>query len=228
MAAVLALDFDDTLVLNNVTHLLFERFATPAWRDADAAYREGRMSVEESNAAAFAAIDIDISREAMVAFVLDVAEVRPGLLELVDWAHWHGWQVVVVSNGFDIAVDAVLDRLGLDRIARHCGRTRRSYRWQVRYQSPRGIEVRERFKVAYVASFLGAGDFVAYAGDGASDVEAASMAHAVFARSTLLDRLSGARDRVYPFATFHDVAAVLDREGAAWLESFSSTTAAED
>jgi 2,3-diketo-5-methylthio-1-phosphopentane phosphatase len=227
VAAVLSLDFDDTIVTNNVTHLLFERFAGPGWREADAAYKAGKLSVEESNAAAFAAVDIGVSREDMAAFVLEVAGVRPGLLELADWAHWHGWQVAVVSNGFDIAVDAVLDHLGLDRIARHCGRTRRAYRWQVRYQSPRGIEIRERFKVAYVGSFLQAGDFVAYAGDGASDVEAASLAHAVFARSTLLERLSGARERVYPFATFHDVVAVLEQEAGAWLESFSSTTAAE-
>lgn len=227
MAAVLALDFDDTIVTNNVTHLLFERFAGPEWREADAAYRAGRLSVEESNAAAFAAIDIDVSREEMAAFVLDIAEVRDGFLELVGWAQWHGWHLAVVSNGLDIAVDAVLDHFGLDRVARHCGRTRRAYRWQVRYQSPRGIEVRERFKVAYVASFLQAGDFVAYAGDGASDVEAASLAHAVFARSTLLERLSGSDRRPYPFETFNDVRAVLEQEAGAWLASCSSTTAAE-
>jgi 2-hydroxy-3-keto-5-methylthiopentenyl-1-phosphate phosphatase len=57
---------------------------------------------------------------------------------------------------------------------------------------------------------------VAYAGDGASDVEPASIAGAVFARSTLLDRLRGRREHVFPFETFHDVVSVLEREARGW------------
>ncbi|HMR97567.1 MAG TPA: haloacid dehalogenase-like hydrolase, partial [Microthrixaceae bacterium] len=79
--------------------------------------------------------------------------VRPGLLELFDWAHWNGWVVTVVSNGFDFYVDGVLDALGADRVARHAGRTRHEYRWHVTYYSPRGIELEEGFKLSYAAAF---------------------------------------------------------------------------
>lgn len=226
MAAVLCLDFDDTVVLDNTARQLFERFAALGWREAEARYHAGELSVEQFNAAALDLVDASL--EELCAFVSEVARPREGLLELTDWAHWHGWLPIVVSNGFDFYVNTVLDALGLDRVARHAGRARFDYRWRVTYLSPRGIELQEGFKVAYAGSFRGAGDFVVYVGDGASDVPAAELAPVVFARDTLWERLNGLHPRIYPFETFHDVVTVLDREAEAWLASFSSTTAAAD
>jgi 2-hydroxy-3-keto-5-methylthiopentenyl-1-phosphate phosphatase len=162
----------------------------------------------------------------MAAFARASAVIRDGFLELTDWCAWNDWLPVVVSNGFDFYVDAVLDGPAFDRVARHAGRTRLGYRWRLRYPSPRGIELQTGFKLSYARAFRDAGDFVAYVGDGASDVEAAKLAPAVFARSTLWERLNGAHPRLYRFETFHDVRAVLEQEAAGWLRSFSSTTAA--
>lgn len=226
MAAILTLDFDDTVVLQNTTRAVLERFAAPGWREFETAYHAGKLSVEQFNAAAFDLIDPTVTAEELAEESLRSATLRPGFLELLDWAHWNGWLVAVVSNGFDFAVDAVLDAAGVDRVVRHAGQTQNAYRWRVRYLSPRGIEIVSGFKVAYAQAFRGTGDFVAYAGDGASDVEAAGLAQAVFARSTLVERLRGARGRLYPFETFHDIIAVLDKEAESWLASFSSTTAA--
>lgn len=226
MASVICLDFDDTIVLDNTTRQIFERFAAPEWRNAEADYHAGRMSVEQFNAAALDLVEAKL--EEMQAYVRDVARVREGFLDLTDWAHWHGWLPIVVSNGFSFYVDAVLDPLGLDRVARHAGRARFDYRWRVSYLSPRGVEVQEGFKLSYAAAFKGAGDFVVYVGDGASDVEAAKLAATVFARDTLLERLEGVHPRVFAFETFNDIVTVMDREAEAWLASFSSMTAAAD
>ena len=217
MANIICLDFDDTIVLDNTAQQVFERFADPKWRDFEAQYHAGRLSVEQYNAAALDLVDVAVTGAELREFVGEVARPRPGLGELVDWAHWHEWPVVVVSNGFDFYVDTVIASLGLDRIAAHAGRTRNEYRWRVRYLSPRGIELQDGFKLAYARAFKDSGDFVAYAGDGASDIAAARLAGAVFARSTLLERLSGEHPRVFPFETFHDVVAVLERDAAAWI-----------
>lgn len=215
MAAVICLDFDDTVVLDNTARQIFERFAAPGWREHEAAYSAGRISVEQFNAAAMDLVEA--SEDEIRAFVREVARPREGLLTLTDWAHWHGWLTVVVSNGFDLYVDTALDDLGLDRLARHAGRARFLYRWRVTYLSPRGVEIEEGFKLSYAAAFRGAGDFVVYVGDGESDVEAARMAPVVFARDTLLARLEGEHPAIYPFETFDDVVAVLDREAEGWL-----------
>lgn len=221
---MLCFDFDDTIVLDNTARQIFERFAAEGWQESEAAYHAGQLSVEQFNAAALDLIDEPVDE--MRAYVREVARVREGFLELLDWAHWHDWQAMVVSNGFDFYVDEVLDGLGLHRVVRHAGRTRRDYRWRVTYYSPRGIEVQERFKVSYAAALANAGDFVAYVGDGASDVEASRLARAVFARSTLLETIDGTRDRVFGFETFDDVRAVMERESEQWFSEAAASEAA--
>ena len=214
MANILCLDFDDTIVMENAARLVFERFAAPHWREFEARYHDGQLSVEQFNAAVLDTIDAggDELRE----FAVNAVTVRPGFIELLDWAHWNGWLATVVSNGFDFYVDGVLDSLGLDRVARHSGRTRQDYRWRVTYFSPRGVALEEGFKLSYAAAFQNAGDFVAYVGDGASDVPAARLAQAVFARDTLLQRLDGEHPRLFPFETFEDVTATLTAHATGW------------
>lgn len=225
MANILCLDFDDTIVMANTSRAVFERFGAPEWREHEAEYHAGRLTVEEYNVAAMRTVTA--TYEELREFTANEAVLREGFHELLDWAHWNDWVPVIVSNGFDFYVDAVLDKAGIDRVARHTARTRFDYRWVAQYLSPRGVELLDGFKLSYAAAFQGMGDFVAYAGDGASDVEAAKLAQAVFARDTLLRELDGVHAHIYPFETFHDVVQVLEREADGWLESFSSTTVAE-
>ena len=218
MANVLCFDFDDTIVLENTARLLFERFGTDSWDAVGKEYDEGRLSVEQANAAALR--DVTATRDEMMAFVRESATMRQGFLELLDWCHWNDWMPVVISNGFDFYVDAVLDAAGLDRLARHAARTRFDYRWLATYLSPRGVELQSDFKLSYAAAFQNMGDFVAYVGDGRSDVPAAKLAQAVFARDTLLRELEGTHARLFAFETFDDVRGVLEREAAGWVEAF--------
>jgi 2-hydroxy-3-keto-5-methylthiopentenyl-1-phosphate phosphatase len=214
VANVLCLDFDDTITLDNTARRLFERFAAPGWRDAEAAYHRGELTVEQFNARALDLIEAP--PDELRTFVRETTRVRDGFLELLDWAHWNGWVAMVVSNGFDFYVNEMLDSLTVERVARHAGRTRFSYRWKVRYTSPRGIELQEGFKLSYAQALKEAGDFVAYVGDGASDVEAARLAGAVFARDTLWAQLKDEHPRIYAFESLRDIVAVLDRENTGW------------
>lgn len=220
MANVLCLDFDDTIVVNNTVNLVFEEFAGERRSWLEEGGQLGRMSVEQRNAALLDSIEAP--REELYRFVQENAQVRPGFAELIAWANGNGWYPTVVSNAYDFCVDAVLDGLSLDRVVRHCGRTQLDYRWRVRYESPRGIEVADGFKVSYAAAFKNAGDFVVYAGDGASDVPPADLARAVFARGRLWTGLKDVHPRIYPFETFHDVITVLDRDASDWLAAFAS------
>lgn len=215
VARVLCLDFDDTILENNLSRAVLERFADPSWRAFEQRFRKGNLSVEEYNTAAMDLVEAD--EAAIIAFARESAKPRAGLVDLVLWAEVNDWQPIVVSNSLDILVAPVLVDLGLERLARHTGRASKHYRWRVRYLSPRGIEVAAGFKLAYVNAFRSAGDFVVYAGDGASDVDAATVADAVFARSTLLERLRGHRERLHPFETFFDVLATMQTSAQGWL-----------
>jgi 2-hydroxy-3-keto-5-methylthiopentenyl-1-phosphate phosphatase len=220
VAAILCFDFDDTITLENTARQVFERFAKPEWRDFEAEYHAGSLTVEQFNAKAFATVEA--SREELREFALEVTQPRAGFLELLDWAQWNDWLTAVVSNGFDFYVDALLDKLGAQRIARHAARTRFDYNWRCIYLSPRGIEIEDGFKLSYASAFLGAGDFVAYIGDGESDITAARLAPAAFARDTLWEHLKDEHPRIYPFETFEDVRSVLEREGPTWLAESES------
>ncbi len=226
MANLICLDFDDTIVLDNTMRQIMERFAPPSWHEVAERHGRGEMSVEQQNAAALDVVEA--TEDEVREYVKQVARPRAGIMELADWAHWNDWLMAVVSNGLDLYVDAVLDSLGLDRMTRHAGRARKDYRWRLQYLSPRGVEVQSGFKVSYAAAYRNAGDFVAYVGDGDSDIEAARMAPVVFARDTLWERLKDEHPRIYAFETFHDVIAVMNAEAGPWLASFSSTTAAGD
>jgi len=219
VANVLCLDFDDTILVDNTVNLLFEQFGQERRYILEESGQLRRQTVEQRNAALLDCIEAPL--EDLRSFVHETARVRPGFADLMEWARRNDWYPVVVSNAFDFAVDVVLDDLGFDRVARHCGRTRFDYRWRVRYESPRGIEVADGFKLSYAAAFKNAGDFVVYAGDGLSDVEPANLAAAVFARGQLWSRLKDTHPRIYPFETFHEVIAVLDRDASGWLAAFS-------
>lgn len=219
MANILCLDFDDTILLDNTVNLLFEEFGEERRYILEESGQLRRQTVEQRNATLLDCIEAPL--EELQNFVRANACVRPGFAELMEWVHRNGWYPVVVSNAFDFCVDAVLDDLGFDRVARHCGRTRFDYRWRVRYESPRGIELADGFKLSYAAAFKNAGDFVVYAGDGASDAEPANLAAAVFARGELWSRLKDTHPRIHPFETFHDVIAVLELEASSWVAAFS-------
>ncbi|MDW8047006.1 MAG: hypothetical protein RMK15_06990 [Chloroflexota bacterium] len=215
MARVVCVDYEGALALHDVPAAIFERFADPAWEALRDEWRNGQRSRESYLAEALRLVEAP--PEEVIPFAAEVAALAPGLPALFDWAHWNDWFVVVLADGFDFYVEPSLAQLGLPRLARHCARTSARYRWRARYLSPRGIEIQARFKLAYVAAYRAAGDYVVYIGsEGAPD--AAAAAHAALGRS-------GGEHR---FGGLEDVLAILDAQGEAWWQSWCSTTAGED
>jgi 2-hydroxy-3-keto-5-methylthiopentenyl-1-phosphate phosphatase len=226
MAAVLCIDFDSAVLEQDILPGIAHEFAGTSVRELEEELEAGELSREQFSAEV---IDrIQAGEQELVDYALSIATVRPGLLELLDWTHWNDWEPVVLATGWDLYVNPILERAGADRVVRHCGRARFTYRWRARYLSPRGIEVVDGFKLAYAATYRDQGDFVVYIGGSAGDEDAARVAHAIFARDGLLEAIQGAHDRVFAFETFDDVRTILERDAGTWLESFSSTTAAED
>ena len=216
MASVLWLDFEGVVVEPGLTDAIVAEFGRkPSAADG---------TIEQSLVAAVAEFDAD--PDEVIEQVRQLARPRPGLAELVGWAQWHDWLPIVVSTALDVCVDTVLDDGGLDRVTRHCGRTRQVYRWRLSYSSPRGVELEEGFLLSYATTFKSAGDLVVHVGGSAEGAKAARSAHATCASGPLRDALGEGGERVYGFETLDEAKEILDREGEAWRASFSSTTAA--
>jgi 2-hydroxy-3-keto-5-methylthiopentenyl-1-phosphate phosphatase len=113
---------------------------------------------------------------------------------------------VVVSNGLDFYIRAVLKDLGLENVEVHAAQA--SFHpegMKVQYVGPAGKRLDDSFKGAYIKSFLKLGYRVIYMGNGDSDIAPAKYAHYVFATGDLLAYCRENNLDYKPFENFSDI-----------------------
>lgn len=197
-------DFDGTIAVEDVSFLLLDAFADSSWRQLLTDYRDGKISVGDFNAMAFAMIKPD--KQALLDFLDGRMEIRPGFGELLTYCKRMGFQFVVVSNGLDFYIEKILKDNGVDNLEVLAARTRFDSKGiEVNYIGPDGAEVRDDFKGVHIRRFLSMGYQVIYVGNGLSDLKPAGQAHHIFATGDLVDLCRRANLNYTPFADLHDV-----------------------
>jgi len=178
-------DFDGTITREDQSFLILDEFADGDWRQYLAEYRAGEISVGEFNTRAFAMVRAD--EAALITFLRGKVRLRPGLKELVAYCRERGYEFIIVSNGLDFYIRAILADAGLDGIAFHAATTRfQPGGLDVQYIGPGGAVLARGFKNEYMASFQAVGNRVVYLGDGLSDIYPARLAAHTFACRELL------------------------------------------
>jgi 2,3-diketo-5-methylthio-1-phosphopentane phosphatase len=104
------LDFDGTVVRQDATDLILERFALPEWRDVEQDWVAGRIGSRECLARQ---IDLVRASDHDLDGVIAELEVDPGFPSFVSLCHDRGFDVVVGSDGLDRIIAPVLKRCGL-------------------------------------------------------------------------------------------------------------------
>jgi 2-hydroxy-3-keto-5-methylthiopentenyl-1-phosphate phosphatase len=197
-------DFDGTLTEEDVSFMILDAFATGDWRRLLTQYREGKIPVGRFNTRAFAMVKAD--KPTLLQFVRSKARIRAGFHELLAYCHRQGFEFVIVSNGLDFYINTILSDMGIDNIQVFAARTRFTADGiDVRYIGPRGNQLEDNFKDAYVSLFLGRGYRLIYAGNGISDVSPARQAHHIFATGELLTRCQEINLNCTPFTDLNDV-----------------------
>lgn len=197
-------DFDGTIITNNLSLLLRERFAIGDWQKIESDYLGGQLTVEVSNMRQYALIKE--SRGKLEEFARQNVEVRPGFLEFAERCREAGDGLVIVSSGLDFYIEAALDEIGASDLELHCARTAFGEDGiVVSYLDPEGSIIEEGFKKKWLARLEGQSDSVTYIGDGLSDLEAACAAAHVFATGHLHALLSAASVAHHTFSDFHDI-----------------------
>ncbi|MFC1927899.1 MtnX-like HAD-IB family phosphatase [Chloroflexota bacterium] len=197
-------DFDGTITEEDASFFLLDAFAQGDWRRLFQQYKEHRISVGEFNTRAFAMVKADKHR--LLESLQGNVKVRAGFHELVNYCLEKGLRFVIVSNGLDFYIRAVLKDLGLGDLEVHAAEA--SFHpagMKVRYVGPDGKRVNDGFKEAYMESFLTLGYSVIYMGNGDSDVAPAKHAHRVFATGDLLAYGKENDLKCKPFKDFREV-----------------------
>ncbi len=204
MKTLVQCDFDGTVTEEDTSFFLLDAFAQGDWRRLLRDYKEHRISVGEFNTKAFAMVKDD--KPTLLEALKGKVKVRAGLHELVNYCLGEGFRLVIVSNGLDFYIKAVLKDLGLESIEVHAAQA--SFHpegMKVQYVGPDGERLEDGFKEAYTQSFLKLGYRVIYIGNGDSDVAPAKYAHYVFATGDLLAYCKDNNLKYKPFETFIDV-----------------------
>ena len=204
MKTLVQCDFDGTITEEDVGFLLLDSFASEDWRRLLTEYRESRMSVGYFNTRAFAMVKAD--RQTLLEFAKNEVRIRAGFHELLDCCRRKGFRFVIVSNGLDFYIEAILRDIGIDNMEVLAAQTHFSPKGiEVKYVGPEGNQVQDGFKEAYIRSFLSRGYRVVYIGNGISDTSPAKQAHHIFATGELLDYCKQTNLNCTPFVDLNDV-----------------------
>jgi len=167
------------------------------------------MSVGDFNTKVFAMVTA--SRSTLVDFVRNHARIRPGFNALLDHCKKNGIEFVVVSNGLDFYIDFILTGLGIENIEIIAAKTEFSPKgMKVKYLSPDGSILMDRFKEVYTKLYTDRGHRVIYIGNGLSDFPSARLSARIFARDELIDCCKEAGVSFTPFEDLNDVVKGLD------------------
>jgi 2-hydroxy-3-keto-5-methylthiopentenyl-1-phosphate phosphatase len=191
--------------------LVVEEFAEPGWESLMGLYRAGEINVREIWVREMKLLREDREAEA-VARCLEVAEIREGFGELVDYCNSNGIPIEVASSGLNFYVDAILAANGLEDLPR--------VRPVTRYDSDRrgfmvmdeGVEdcgMTAMCKCARIWRFRRKGYRVMFIGDGVSDSCAVTQADIVLATGRLRATCTEKGIEHTPFESFHDVLEVV-------------------
>jgi len=202
-------DFDGTLTEKDASFLLLDAFADGDWRQLLRQYRERHISVNHFNTKAFGMIKAD--EQTLLDFLKGKVKIRAGFPELIACCQRKVFQLVIVSNGLDFYIEAILRALGIGNIKVFAAQTQFGPEGiETKYIGPEGNQLEDNFKEAYIRSFLKEGYRVIYMGNGFSDFPAAEKAHHVFATDELLAYFKKMNLDCTPFADLNDVVKVLE------------------
>jgi 2-hydroxy-3-keto-5-methylthiopentenyl-1-phosphate phosphatase len=197
-------DFDGTVTEEDAAFYLLDEFAQGDWRRVLQEYKQRKISVADFSVRVFAMVKAD--KPTLLDTLKDRVKIRAGFHDLVDYCLRRGFRFVIVSNGLDFYIRAVLRDFGLGNIEVHAAQPAfHPEGMEVKYVGPGGEKLREGFKETYTKLFLKLGYRVIYIGNGDSDIAPAQYAAHVFATDELLALCGESNLRCEPFETFFDV-----------------------
>jgi 2-hydroxy-3-keto-5-methylthiopentenyl-1-phosphate phosphatase len=205
-------DFDGTLTEQDISFLILDTFADGDWRSILEQYKSNQISVGRFNTLAFRMVKKD--KAALIRFINEKAELRPGLKELLNYCKLRNFRFTIVSNGMTFYIQTLLNNAGINGVEIYAAQAEFNNNGiEASYIGPDGKEIQNGFKEAYVNKFLVEGWRVVSIGNGASDIPAAKLAHYTFATEPMLSLCRETEVDCIPFESLDDIIKGLETIG---------------
>jgi 2-hydroxy-3-keto-5-methylthiopentenyl-1-phosphate phosphatase len=210
----LLLDFDGTACLQDVSELLLDAFGEPGWERFDDAVDSGEMGLRE--AADHQVAMLTGSREEMLTFALERAELAPTFAPFVEWAQERELPLVLASDGFAFYIPPILERSGLGHLEVVTNElVEAGGRWVLRHPNGHpeciGCGTCKMLAAQRLRERHGP---VAFVGEGQSDRYGALYSDIVFAKDALVQICQQDGVTFLPWETFDDVRNALETLGS--------------
>lgn len=207
------IDFDGTIVPCDATDFLLEQFALPEWKDVEQDWQAGRIGSRECMARQGSLLR---GSAAEIREALKGIEIDPGFTGFIRMCRANGIATTIVSDGFDLVIDAMMRRYGIDIpfYANHLEPTGERT-WRVTFPHAREdcSALAGNCKCTHAKTHSRSVKVVV--GDGRSDFCIAGRADLVFAKGKLLDLCRSNGTLHLPFRDFFEVGERLE----GWLHS---------
>lgn len=196
-------DFDGTIARCDVTDLVLQEFAAPAWRDIERDWIEGAIDAAACMRRQIALIDATFPQ---LDALLETVEIDPGFASFATWCAGRGMPLTVVSDGVDYFIRQVLARHDLAHLPVFANQLERRPGGGFDLQQPwRADSCAAGSGVCKCAVTARAHALVIYVGDGRSDYCPARRANVLFAKDSLAVFCAQNRLSHRTYAGFDDV-----------------------
>jgi 2,3-diketo-5-methylthio-1-phosphopentane phosphatase len=198
-------DFDGTVTRADVTDVLLQAFADPAWHAIEEEWLAGDIGSAECMARQIALIRAD---RATLDAALDAIPVDPHFAEFAAYCRREGLGLAIVSDGLDYAIRRILARMGVTGVPVYANHLhlRDGGRYALTSPNARTGCGAGTCKCHIVAP--GAAGETVLIGDGRSDFCGATAATLTFAKDKLLAHCRAERLPHRPYRDFRDVLAL--------------------
>ena len=105
-------DFDGTITKEDSVNAFFEMYAPPSWMDSEKLWIEGKISSRE-NAIIQVGLLKNVSQKQLDDYINSI-EVDDYFLEFVEFVKSKNIKLTILSDGFDLFIQKVLERYNLD------------------------------------------------------------------------------------------------------------------
>ena len=200
-------DFDGTITQTDVGEAMFLKFGDPIQAEK---IIESWIDYKISSAASWQQLCDTVTKFDNTLFedFLNTIEIFPGFKDFVDFCNYHGFPIIILSDGLDYYIKRILRRENLGEIPFYSNKLTFDSNNKLIPVFPYSDEECTRCancKRNHIIENSGNYDFTVYIGDGYSDICPAQFCDFIFAKKSLLKYCETNRISYYPFKDFNEI-----------------------